>query len=231
MIVAVINFSGNVGKTTIARHLLSPRLSGAEVIPVESINADGQEEKPMRGKQYGALQQYLATADNAVVDVGASNIEDFMMLMRQYRGSHEDFDLFVVPTVPALKQQHDTIRTIAELTSLGIPADKIRLLFNQINTEDELSQVFSGLYGFYLDKRTFTLNPSARLHANELYGRLKETGATIAQLLTDDTDYKAAIRASDNPDEKQRLAYQLATRRLALGAVGELDAAFAALVP
>ncbi len=40
MKVAVINFSGNVGKTTIARHLLAPRITGAEVISIESINAD-----------------------------------------------------------------------------------------------------------------------------------------------------------------------------------------------
>lgn len=36
MKVAVINFSGNVGKTTIARHLLAPRIPGAEVVSIES---------------------------------------------------------------------------------------------------------------------------------------------------------------------------------------------------
>ena len=40
MKVAVINFSGNVGKTTIARHLLAPRIPDADFIAVESINAD-----------------------------------------------------------------------------------------------------------------------------------------------------------------------------------------------
>ncbi len=40
MKVAVINFSGNVGKTTIAGHLLVPRIDGAELIAVETINAD-----------------------------------------------------------------------------------------------------------------------------------------------------------------------------------------------
>ena len=40
MKIAVINFSGNVGKFTIARHLLLPRIPGAEVITIESLNAD-----------------------------------------------------------------------------------------------------------------------------------------------------------------------------------------------
>lgn len=44
--VAVINFSGNVGKTTVARHLLAPRIDGAKVVAVESINAD--DAKPRR---------------------------------------------------------------------------------------------------------------------------------------------------------------------------------------
>jgi hypothetical protein len=39
MKVAVINFSGNVGKTTIARHLLAPRIAGAEVISSIGTNA------------------------------------------------------------------------------------------------------------------------------------------------------------------------------------------------
>ena len=58
--------------------------------------------------------------------------------MRKYRGSHEDFDYFVVPTVPALKQQQDTIATLAELARIGIPAAKLKLVFNQV--EDDVGR-------------------------------------------------------------------------------------------
>ena len=37
--------------------------------------------------------------DAAIIDVGASNVEDFLKLMQQYDGSHEEFDYFVVPVV------------------------------------------------------------------------------------------------------------------------------------
>jgi hypothetical protein len=54
MKIAVINFSGNVGKTTIARHLLLPRLpAGTELISVESINADEGQGQSLRGHQFG----------------------------------------------------------------------------------------------------------------------------------------------------------------------------------
>jgi hypothetical protein len=105
MKIAVINFSGNVGKTTVARHLLAPRIPGAEVVAVESLNPDDTEAQALRGRQFGELQEYMHTVDSAVVDIGASNVEDLLALMHRYQGSHEDFDCFVVPTVAPAKQQ------------------------------------------------------------------------------------------------------------------------------
>ena len=66
MKLAVINFSGNVGKSTITRHLLAPRLPGARVIAVESINADEGQEQSLRGFQFGELQEYLQAVDDVV---------------------------------------------------------------------------------------------------------------------------------------------------------------------
>lgn len=110
MKIAVINFSGNVGKTTISRHLLMPRIPGAELIAIENINADESHRgQSLRGRQFGELQEYMQTVNSLIVDIGASNVEDLMALMRRYRGSHEDFDFFVVPTVAARKQQQDTM--------------------------------------------------------------------------------------------------------------------------
>src|SRR5476649_1402114 len=111
MKIAVINFSGNVGKSTVARHLLAPRMNNAQVISIESINSDGTEDEAIRGKQFGDLIEAMALMDDAVVDIGASNVEDLINQMKQYRGSHEDFDYFVVPTVSKHKQQRDTIST------------------------------------------------------------------------------------------------------------------------
>ena len=40
MNIAVVNFSGNVGKTTIVRHLLAPNLPDHTIVAVETINLD-----------------------------------------------------------------------------------------------------------------------------------------------------------------------------------------------
>ncbi|MCM5637725.1 hypothetical protein NEH63_08885, partial [Xanthomonas hortorum pv. pelargonii] len=71
MKIAVINFSGNTGKSTVSKHLLYPRLKDAEYIAVESINADEGEGESVRGKQFGALQEQLLVIDSAVIDVGS----------------------------------------------------------------------------------------------------------------------------------------------------------------
>ncbi len=40
MNIAVVNFSGNVGKTTIVRHLLAPNLPDHTIVAVETLNID-----------------------------------------------------------------------------------------------------------------------------------------------------------------------------------------------
>ena len=232
MKIAVINFSGNVGKTTVARHLLLPRIKGAELIAVESLNADDGQGQALRGRQFGELQEYLQTVDSVVVDIGASNVEDLLALMHKYRGSHEDFDCFVVPTVAALKQQQDTIATLAELAQLGVPASRLKLVFNMVADGVEVAHAFDTLLAFIAEQPIAQATTRCRLGANEIYERVKGVkgeGSDLAALARDETDYKALIVQARVTADKLALAQRLATRRLASGVVPELDACFAAL--
>lgn len=229
MKIAVINFSGNVGKTTVARHLLLPRIRGAELIAVESLNADEGQVQALRGRQFGELQEYLQTVDSAVVDIGASNVEELLSLMQRYRGSHEDFDCFVVPTVPPLKQQQDTIATLVELARLGVPASRLKLVFNMTEAGLAVEHSFFLVLAFIAEQLLAVANPACCLSSNEIYARIRGTGSDLATLARDDTDYKALIVKAQGSAEKLTLAQKLATRRLASGVVPELDACFAAL--
>jgi hypothetical protein len=229
MKIAVINFSGNVGKTTVARHLLLPRIRGAELIAVESLNADEGQAQALRGRQFGELQEYLQTVDSAVVDIGASNVEELLSLMQRYRGSHEDFDCFVVPTVPPLKQQQDTIATLVELARLGVPASRLKLVFNMTEAGLAVEHSFFLVLAFIAEQPLAVANPACCLSSNEIYARIRGTGSDLATLARDDTDYKALIVKAQGSAEKLSLAQKLATRRLASGVVPELDACFAAL--
>lgn len=230
MKVAVMNFSGNVGKSTVSRQLLAPRLENANVIAVESINSDGTESEAIKGKQFGELTEALAVLDNAVIDIGASNVEDFIKRMTQYHGSHEDFDLFVVPTIPNAKQQRDTVSTIEALNEIGVPAKKIRVVFNMLDQDDSLEKTFSGIFAYHENEKKFTLNTNAVIHLNDIYDRIKETGQNISDVLNDPTDYKELLKSETNPDEKIKLSRRVATKRLASLVTLELDSVFKALM-
>lgn len=229
MKIAVINFSGNVGKTTVARHLLVPRLPGAELVCVESINADDGQGQALRGRQFGELQEYLQTVESVVVDIGASNVEDLLALMRKYRGSQADFDCFVVPTVPALKQQQDTIATLVELAQLGVPASRLKVVFNMVEDGIEVGRAFDTLLAFVAERPIAQADMRCCLGDNEIYERVKGADADIAALARDSTDYKALIAKACSTEDKLVLAQKLATSRLASGVLPELDACFAAL--
>jgi hypothetical protein len=229
MKIAVINFSGNVGKSTIARHLLVPRLKEADLIVVESINSDGSQDEAMRGKQFGELLEALALMDDAVVDIGASNVEDFVNLMKQYRGSHEDFDFYVVPTVSKTKQQRDTISTLEALAEIGIPAKKIRLVFNMVELDETPQRAFASLFEYHDSEKNFMLKPDAVIHANDIFGKIKGAEQSIAAILNDPADLKAQLKEATDPAEKLRIAQLIAIKRLAVGVTEELDSVFRTL--
>ena len=229
MKLAVINFSGNVGKTTVARHLLAPRIPGCQVVAVESINADDGQPVTIRGRQFAQLQEFLQSVDNVVIDIGASNVEELLKLMRRYRDSQEDFDGFVVPTVPARKQQQDTAATLAELARIGVPPSRLRLVFNQVDDDSPIDRAFDTLLAYCASSGVAQPRPAACISYNEVYALVRGNGQSLAELAADPTDYKAEIAKAGSQSDKLVLAHKLATRRLARGVIPELDACFAAL--
>ena len=198
MKIAVMNFSGNVGKTTVAGHLLKPRMGDAPIFSIESLNvdaaADGLDVEKLRGKKFGELQEQLMRLDAAIVDMGASNVEDFLKMMQQYAGSHEEFDYFVIPVVKERKQQADTVNTILALASFGVPCTKIRLVFNKVEVDETPEDEFAPLFGLAARDSNFVLNPDAIIYSNEVFEKLKSVGRSLGEITTDTTDYRAKLR-------------------------------------
>lgn len=230
MKIAVINFSGNVGKTTVSKHLLMPRMTSAVYFAVESINS-GEEENDIavRGKAFGALSEELLLIDDGVVDVGASNVEDFVKHMQQYRGSHADFDYFVVPVVKDAKQIKDTIATIQALNAMGVESKRIRVVFNKLESDEKVEDVFHPIFAFHDDKKMFTLKATAVIHENELYERLGRDKVSIHDVLNDGTDWKAKLKEAKDQAEKETIVRRISMGRLAQAANENLDTVFKAV--
>lgn len=230
MYVMVTNFSGNVGKSTLTRYMLSPRMENAKAIPIETINAhDGDSDDNLKGKQYGQLIEGLALFDNAIVDVGSSNVADTISLMQQYKGSHEIFDYFVVPVIHRDKQIKDTISTIDALSAIGVPSEKIRLVFNMVeNSEVQLERDFWSLFAYHKAEKTFTLNKKAVVYQHDFFSRATGRDITVESVLGDITDFNALIKAASTPEEKVKYSQQRALKWLAAELQETLDAAYKA---
>lgn len=234
MKVVVVNFTGNSGKTTISDNLLVPRVGGLR-FAIETINAGASdtasEIERLKGRQFGELSEILLSEDKAVVDVGASNVEDFFKFMGQYDGSHEDIDYFLVPAVPEKKQQVDTINTIKTLAALGVSPKKILVVFNkvQIDDADDIPQTFAALLGFHEMEKKFTLKRDAVIYANEVFERLRALKMNVAQVLEDTTDYREQLRLATDEAEKDRAKRMISAQRLAKSAWRNLDQVYASL--
>jgi len=234
MKIAVVNFSGNTGKTTLSDSLLSPRMGGVR-FAVETINAgasdDAAEIERLKGRQFGELSEILMTEDNAVVDVGASNVEDFFKYMGQFAGSHEEFDYFLVPTVSEKKQQADTINTIKTLAALGVPPSRILVVFNKVEIDDadDLPHTFAALMGFHELEKKFTLKRDAVIYSNEVFERLRALKTSIAAVVQDTTDYREQLRAAQDDAAKEQAKRMISVQRLAKSAWQNLDQVYATL--
>ncbi|MBN3780477.1 plasmid stabilization protein [Burkholderia sp. Ac-20345] len=234
MKIVVMNFAGTAGKTTLVANMFKPRMPDASVFSVESINIDsaasGIEAEKMRGKQLGELVDQIMVLDDAIVDVGASNVEDFVKGVQQFSGSHEEFDLFVVPTTKLKKQQEDTVNTIRALRAIGVPKNKIRVVFNKVDLDETVESAFPGILALAELEKSFTLREKAVVYENEVFERMKAAGTSLGAVMADETDYRAQLRTAKDDDEKARCVQMVAIKRLAVTASKNLDDVFAEIM-
>ena len=223
--IAILSFSGNAGKTTLARNLFARHMPAAALVSIESINADGQEAVTLRGKQFSELLDALALSEHGViVDVGMSNVEDFLQRMAQTRRSHQLFDAFVVPTMPGTKQIRDCIATVEALAQIGVPSSKVRVVCNGMEPTETLQSAFGPLLSYIADTGRAQL-AQCFISDSEAFGRLAAAGTTLGQVLAADAaQLQAELRTAKTPEARLASSRALALFGLAETAAEELDA-------
>lgn len=234
MKIAVLSMVGNVGKSTISANMFMPRMKSPKFFSIETLNSgaemDGVEVEKMHGKKFGALTDELMLIDDAIIDVGATNFGDFAKLMQQFSGSQEEFDYFIVPVVKDEKSQRDTIKTILQLKALGIEKKRIRVLFNQVDLDDDLNNDFAAIFRFCEMEKCAIANKNAVIYRNEVFDRIKSVGMPLGEISLDETDYRAQLRAAQTDEEKSIAIEMIQLKRLAISANKNLDDAFAAVL-
>ncbi|WP_076999132.1 StbB family protein [Variovorax sp. KK3] len=220
--VAVLNYSGNVGKSTLARHLLQPRMGNCPITFVESIN-EGGDETNVKGKDFSTVMVDVLASDQAIVDIGSSNIEQVFSKVGRMGDVLDGFDYFLIPTVSKAKQQADTVKVIRELVSLAVPEEKLKLVLNFVDPEDDVDKMFH-----HVIQASQALGiASAVVHESEGYAYLATR--SVDECVAEGRDFRAEIAAAQTKQEKVELATAQVFSRIARGIQRELDEVFAKL--
>ncbi|PAB30444.1 StbB family protein [Pseudomonas savastanoi] len=232
MKVVIINYTGTVGKTTIAANLLSPRMDGAPIYAIESINETaenlGLDVEKLRGNKFRELFKRLMLEDNAIIDVGASNVEDFMSNLEGFEEAHEEIDYYIVPVTSGTKEQKETVSMIGSLASMGVPSDKIRVVFNRVKRDVQAE--FPIITAYHERASAFRINYQCAIFESELFDALSINRLSMKSLMEDETDYKTLLKDKDaSVQDRNRWSDMYGLKLLCKGVNRKLDSVFAEL--
>lgn len=140
MKVMLINNSGNVGKSFFSREFFYPNMSDPLIVEIESNNDSSTDfdlniEK-ITAKKLEKLNQFLLMNDDVIVDLGASQIENFLENLSNYDDLLEEIDLIVVP-VPDNRKMHKDSLTVLDLLNEAKLGIDIEIFLNQCSDIDD----------------------------------------------------------------------------------------------
>ena len=198
--ICVLNLSGNVGKSELSVHMLGGFRPGARILSVETVNysnmkcIDGLDVAELDASQFRDIYRQMLLHDDLIIDVGSSNVVTFLSELARYKAAIGEFDLIVVPTVPAEKQQRDTIATLDLLSRLGFDGGKVRVVFNQRVGNNTLDNVYNHVIGYSMHpdgQGNACWLPVSVVDHNDVFDLIKPTRKTISEAAGDKTDWKA----------------------------------------
>ena len=200
MKVMILNNSGNVGKSFIARELFYFNMQNVcddvALIEVETHNSAsskfGIETIKISGRELNTLFKQILINDCVVVDVGASNIIALFQELEKNNADNiiDEIDYFVVPVNTKAKIQDDSLKILLALNTLNIPKSKIKVIFNAV---DDIKQMNA-----FIQKASKIVDIDENLVIPEYsyLNEIEKMGVTTYQLTNSDKDYKALAKES-----------------------------------
>ena len=198
MKVMILNNSGNVGKSFLARELFYFNMQNVcndvALIEVETHNSASSKFNidtiKISGRELNTLYKQLLINDCAVVDVGASNIIALFeeLAKNDVNNIIEEIDYFVVPVTNKSKIQDDTLKILLALIELGVPREKIKVVFNAV---DDIKQMNA-----FIQKasKIVDINENLVIPEYQYLNEIEKMGITTYQLANSEKDYKALAK-------------------------------------
>ena len=242
--IAVINSSGNTGKSLVSNYMLRPNMYLQRHYVINNMSMYSKtysDEIILSGENFDEALKALNNIEieSAIVDISADNTEYVIDIMKHSSNSHEVFNYFLVPVVKGRKELEDSLNTIKALLKLGVPSNSIKVVFNNINNNNNIKYLESMDKEFeyllsHLDELKISYDTSAVIENNPLYSRLAELDINLSDLLSipidEKMDRKEHLRIKDSTErteeefgELKRLASLITTWRCAQSAVKNLN--------
>jgi hypothetical protein len=215
----------NVGKSTLARHMLRPGLiavhGSCQYLLVEKIDRDiaEGEDKRYNPEELKAISKVLAFCGAkklgaVVVDVGGGQAPAFMSELKEAQGSEARIDLFVLPVV-ATQKVDKIVETIEELLLLGVPAEKLNVVINRAPIGKSVSDLVADGTFAVLDNHATAMGyriVSVALPVNEAVERLRDrVTLTVDALAGGTADFNAEFErlVAAGQDEEADAVFEL----------------------
>lgn len=210
-IVCVMSITGKVGKSTFVNNVLAPRMPDAKIYRLETINLSGltdNEVVQMKGKDIVKLQNALAKVNTGIVDIGASNIETFLLSLAQQPGAHMDYDFFVIPIEATDKKSDATdefFKLVDILHNQGVEPERIKVVFNKLPVNSEIEYEMRRVFKAHEIDGFFTLDAHAVITDSPAFAALSEVQKSFSEMCEDTTNYRSEFRATPIENEARRL--------------------------
>ena len=208
---AYVGITGKGGKSSLVNALEFPRMPNATIIRLETINDSGvsgcDREIVLKGRDLGKLETELAKVEDAIIDVGASNIEAFLLALNSQFESHQAIDYFIVPVLARASAQiemGEAIATLKALSKMGIEPGRIKVIFNRLPKDSTVADECKPLIVFHKKTPAFTLKLDAFVYETEAFAALGAIDIAYIDMLSDQKNYRQELNKIPLEREKER---------------------------
>ncbi len=208
---AYVGITGKGGKSSLVNSLEFPRMPNATIIRLETINDSGvsgcSKEILMKGRDLAKLETELAKVEDAIVDVGASNIEAFLLALNSQFESHQAIDYFIVPVLARSSAQiemGEAISTLKALANMGIESERIKVIFNRLPKDSSVEDECKPIIAMHKKSPIFTLDLEAFVYETEAFSALGVINKSYVDMLMDEKNYRQELNKIPLEKEKER---------------------------
>lgn len=231
----IINSSGNSTKTVTGKGFIRNRMQSPRYYTIGRINEEINDfERLLSSDRISKLHEALMWRKSVIVEIEVSGYERTINYMKEIKGSSGDYDAVLVPIInSSFKLIEDSIRTIDDLINVGVPSDKIRVLFNR---EPDSIECFDRITN-KLDGLDIVYDLTAQINNHSCYQKLQESGLkyddiTESTLEANEEELKKLerLRAGERPSDLQwELVQLISLQRAVLASRQQHDEVFSTL--